>query len=63
MEYRSVPPSWQGGLPLDYSLGGSFDAEACPSGCVARVKVNNYEERVTASNVVGIIKGDVEPDR
>ena len=42
-------------------MGGKFVA-SCTS-CQMTVKTNNNLERRKSSNVIGILKGQIEPDR
>ena len=56
------PDSWKGGIQgVAYNIGG----ENLPEFANHRVKliVNNYEEDVQTSNVIGYLRGEVEPDR
>ena len=57
------PPSdqWKGGLNIDYKIGGEFKQPW--SNWRAKLSTHNYEETIKNSNVIGIIKGSVEPDR
>jgi len=61
MTYVEPPEDWIGGMTEEklYTIGGSFE---CPN-CKATLDVNNLEERRNVSNVVGVIKGEAEPDR
>ncbi len=57
------PPGWKGGLQsTTYRLGGAFTSAV---GAVNRAKVSvfNRLERVSSPNVLGTIRGAVEPDR
>merc|ERR1719400_1696355 len=57
-----VPEEWRGGLlGIDYVIGGNFN-ENCKD-CYIKIKTNNYLERKLSPNVMGYIKGAVEPDR
>ncbi|KAK3578650.1 hypothetical protein CHS0354_002952 [Potamilus streckersoni] len=55
----SAPDTWKGKLDIPYRIGPGF------VNATRRVKltVNNYLKVVTVENVIGIIKGKVEPDR
>lgn len=48
--------AWQGGLPLRYRLEGGADLRVSMDVSVPR-------ERVQTANVVGVLRGSVEPDR
>ena len=57
-----APNDWIGniqGADL-YNLGGTMK---CGGGCKVHMNIYNSNERRTSSNVVGVIKGAVEPDR
>ena len=57
-----APEDWQGGLPgLTYRLGPGADSKH--RGWKARIVTHNYLEDVKDSNVIGVIRGSVEPDR
>lgn len=47
--------SWQGGMAMAYAVG--------PAACHCRVKTNNAFERKAIWNVLGRVRGSVEPDR
>lgn len=55
------PKSWKGGIDAEYKIGGSFKSPW--EGWKVRLKVNNYRGTVKSSNVIGYIRGEVEPDR
>ncbi|XP_022094263.1 putative N-acetylated-alpha-linked acidic dipeptidase [Acanthaster planci] len=59
---NSVKPEWAGNLPgLTYRYGPGFNADNVNK----KVKMNIYNENrmANAYNVIGTIKGNVEPDR
>ena len=59
---RSSPKEWKGKIEgVEYNLGGEWKSEYF--GWSLQLKVNNYQGTVKSSNVIGYIKGDVEPDR
>ena len=59
---QEVPPDWRGAIPnLSYKLGPGFDE--AHRGWSVRLVVNNYIEDRKSENVIGIIRGSVEPDR
>jgi len=57
-----APQNWQGKIAnVTYRLGGSMDGNH--EGWKVRLVVNNYMEDKESSNVIGVIKGEEEPDR
>ncbi len=59
---REAPQPWTGMMSgLTYRVGGEFTAAS--NVVRMRLTVNNELKRVQVSNVIGIIKGSVEPDR
>ncbi|XP_033739730.1 putative N-acetylated-alpha-linked acidic dipeptidase isoform X2 [Pecten maximus] len=54
-----VPETWRGRLPITYRFGPGFTNSTLK----ARLTVNNFEETKTVRNVIGYIRGEVEPDR
>ena len=54
-----VPPDWKGKLNITYRFGPGFRN----SNLKAKLTVNNFEEVRTIYNIIGYIKGSVEPDR
>ncbi|KAL3881662.1 hypothetical protein ACJMK2_028072 [Sinanodonta woodiana] len=54
-----VPNDWKGGLNITYKIGPGFVNKTRK----AKLTVNNYLKVVTVENVIGIITGEVEPDR
>ena len=55
MKGKAVPPSWQGGLPFTYRLGGG-------NLLTIRLKVDQEIDFVRATNVVGMLRGSEVPD-
>ena len=57
------PPSdkWKGKLNVDYKLGGEFKEPW--KNWKVKLSTHNYERTIKSANVIGIIKGNVEPDR
>ena len=49
------PPGWQGALPFTYRAG--------PGPVRVHLKTDNHEEIGTMRNVIGILRGAVEPDK
>ncbi|XP_032735312.1 aminopeptidase NAALADL1 [Lontra canadensis] len=59
-----APAAWQGALRCDYRLGPGFRSDGdFPAGSQVNVSVHNRRELRNSSNVLGIIRGAVEPDR
>ena len=58
---REVPDEWRGSITGINKLGPDFDEEH--EGWRVRLVVNNYLEDKESDNVIGIIRGAVEPDR
>ncbi|XP_053398140.1 N-acetylated-alpha-linked acidic dipeptidase 2-like [Mercenaria mercenaria] len=54
-----VPENWRGGMNVTYRFGNSFQT----SGWKAHIKVSTSNQNVTTYNTIGIIKGEIEPDR
>ncbi|XP_067604526.1 aminopeptidase NAALADL1 [Pseudorca crassidens] len=64
LQGASAPAAWQGALGCDYKLGPSFRSDGIfPAGSQVNVSVYNRLELRNSSNVLGIIRGAVEPDR
>ncbi|KAM4845962.1 aminopeptidase NAALADL1 [Thomomys bottae] len=60
----SAPDTWQGALGCDYKLGPGFSTNGSfPEGSMVKLTVNNRLVLRNSSNVLGIIRGAVEPDR
>ncbi|XP_066938487.1 putative N-acetylated-alpha-linked acidic dipeptidase isoform X1 [Macrobrachium rosenbergii] len=59
MEGETAPSDWQGGLNFTYRLGPGFQQKNLK----VNLDVNNENTPTTTYNVIGIIKGSVEPDR
>uniref|UniRef100_A0A8C8YG96 Aminopeptidase NAALADL1 n=1 Tax=Prolemur simus TaxID=1328070 RepID=A0A8C8YG96_PROSS len=59
-----APAAWQGALGCDYRLGPGFHPEGdFPEDSQVNVSVHNHLQLRNSSNVLGIIRGAVEPDR
>jgi len=57
-----VPEKWAGKIGgVTYRLGPGFNQQY--TGWTVRVIVNNYMEDKKDSNVIGLIRGEIEPDR
>ncbi|KAL3881371.1 hypothetical protein ACJMK2_027819 [Sinanodonta woodiana] len=55
----AVPDDWKGGLNITYRIGPGFINTTRK----VKLTVNNYLTVVTLENIIGIITGNVEPDR
>ncbi|XP_069499170.1 aminopeptidase NAALADL1 [Ambystoma mexicanum] len=59
-----APETWQGSLGCDYPLGPGFrEAGRFSNTSEVQVNVYNYREIRRSANVMGVIRGSVEPDR
>ena len=59
---EDVPEDWKGKIPgVQYRLGPGFGEKN--KGWSVRLVVNNYLEDKEDSNILGVIRGAVEPDR
>ncbi|XP_041037770.1 aminopeptidase NAALADL1 [Carcharodon carcharias] len=58
-----APEAWQGGLGCTYRLGPGFHNESSFADSDVTVSVHNKMEIKPSDNVIGIIRGSVEPDR
>jgi len=56
-----APEEWQGGLNITYNIGGKFITGL--EGSKVTIEVNNKLQQRVSSNVIGVIYGEVEPDR
>ena len=60
MDGAPVPDEWKGGIEnITYNLGGG----SMKNGFKIRLSTHNYFGNKKSSNVIGYIKGAVEPDR
>ncbi|KAF6105006.1 N-acetylated alpha-linked acidic dipeptidase like 1 [Phyllostomus discolor] len=59
----SAPAAWQGALGCDYKLGPGFQPDGAYKGSQVNMSIHNRLELRNSSNVLGIIRGAVEPDR
>ena len=58
----AAPDSWQGKISnVTYRLGGSMNGQH--EGWKVNLVVNNFMKDKESSNVIGVIKGEEEPDR
>ncbi|KAM9302182.1 aminopeptidase NAALADL1 [Gastrophryne carolinensis] len=60
---EDAPEGWQGGLSCPYKIGSGFRPDGPYSGSDVQVNVYNYATIKSSANVMGIIRGSVEPDR
>ncbi|XP_030593576.1 aminopeptidase NAALADL1 isoform X2 [Archocentrus centrarchus] len=59
-----APPSWQGGFNCTYNYGGpGFKSTSSFNNSEVELDIYNREEVKPSSNVMGFIRGSVEPDR
>ena len=58
MEGPEVPIEWKGAINTTYNLGGSLK-----NGYKVKLSTHNYFGSKKSSNVIGYVKGEVEPDR
>ncbi|KAM8939087.1 aminopeptidase NAALADL1 [Pelodytes ibericus] len=56
-------PDWQGSLGCTYNIGPGFRTNGEFADSDVQVNVYNYAEIKSSANVMGIIRGSVEPDR
>ncbi|XP_070420341.1 aminopeptidase NAALADL1 [Equus przewalskii] len=64
LQGASAPETWQGALGCEYRLGPGFRSDGNFSAdSQVNVSVHNRLELRNSSNVLGIIRGAVEPDR
>ncbi|XP_055367987.1 aminopeptidase NAALADL1 isoform X3 [Betta splendens] len=59
----AAPQNWQGGFNCTYNLGPGFKPTSAFSASDVQMDIFNYEEKRNSSNVMGVIRGSVEPDR
>ncbi|XP_004596913.2 aminopeptidase NAALADL1 [Ochotona princeps] len=57
-----APDSWQGALGCSYKFGPGFES-GFPADSQVNMSIYNYLELRNSSNVLGVIRGAVEPDR
>ncbi|CAK6959838.1 aminopeptidase NAALADL1 [Scomber scombrus] len=61
---KEVPATWRGGFNCSYNYGGpGFKNTSAFYNSDVKLDIYNYEEVKNSSNVMGIIRGSVEPDR
>ncbi|MBN3309437.1 NALDL protein, partial [Amia calva] len=58
-----APDAWQGALQCEYRLGPGFRATGSFNGSDVQVNVYNRRGIHDSDNVMGLIRGSVEPDR
>ncbi|XP_019501105.1 PREDICTED: N-acetylated-alpha-linked acidic dipeptidase-like protein [Hipposideros armiger] len=63
LQGNSAQDAWQGALGCDYKLGPGFQPDGVFTGSQVNVSVYNRLELRNSSNVLGFIRGAVEPDR
>lgn len=61
---EAAPALWQGAFNCTYNYGGpGFKPTSLFNDSDVKLDIFNYEEVKNSSNVMGVIKGSVEPDR
>ncbi|MEE6516788.1 hypothetical protein FKM82_026534 [Ascaphus truei] len=60
---RAAPLTWQGSLGCNYNMGPGFQQSSNFNNSDVQVNVYNYRTIKSSANVMGIIRGTVEPDR
>lgn len=61
---KAAPASWKGGFNCTYNLGGpGFKDTSAFNQSNVKLDINNFEQVKSSANVIGIIRGSVEPDR
>ncbi|XP_072243611.1 aminopeptidase NAALADL1 [Leuresthes tenuis] len=61
---EAAPNEWQGGFNCTYNYGGpGFKPTSAFNNSDVKVDIFNYETQINSSNVMGVIRGSVEPDR
>ncbi|XP_077378479.1 aminopeptidase NAALADL1 isoform X2 [Festucalex cinctus] len=64
LDGKPAPPEWQGGFNCTYNYGGpGFRSSSAFDNSDVKLDVFNYGEVKNSSNVMGVIRGSVEPDR
>ncbi|ELK13368.1 N-acetylated-alpha-linked acidic dipeptidase-like protein [Pteropus alecto] len=63
LQGTSAPAAWQGALGCDYKLGPGFQPDGAFASSQVNLSIHNSLELRNSSNVLGIIRGAVEPDR
>ncbi|XP_004072125.1 N-acetylated-alpha-linked acidic dipeptidase-like protein [Oryzias latipes] len=60
----AAPSDWQGGFNCTYNNGGpGFNTDSVFNNSDVKLDIYNHETVKNSSNVMGIIRGSVEPDR
>ncbi|XP_028270381.1 aminopeptidase NAALADL1 [Parambassis ranga] len=64
LDGAAAPSQWQGGFNCTYNYGGpGFKHTSAFNNSDVKLDIFNFEEVKNSSNVMGIIRGSVEPDR
>ncbi|XP_030647261.1 aminopeptidase NAALADL1 [Chanos chanos] len=59
-----APEKWQGGFNCTYNIGGpGFKSTSPFANSDVKLDIYNFEELRNSANVMGVIRGSVEPDR
>ncbi|XP_048259623.1 N-acetylated-alpha-linked acidic dipeptidase 2-like [Haliotis rufescens] len=56
---EEAPPDWRGGLNITYRLGPALEK----TGWKIQMNISTRNQIKTAYNVIGVIRGQIEPDR
>ncbi|XP_049906969.1 aminopeptidase NAALADL1 [Epinephelus moara] len=61
---KPAPDTWRGAFNCTYNFGGpGFKDDSVFNRSDVKLEIFNYEEVKNSSNVMGVIRGSVEPDR
>ncbi|XP_042343889.1 aminopeptidase NAALADL1 [Plectropomus leopardus] len=61
---NAAPETWRGAFNCTYNFGGpGFKPTSVFNNCDVKLDIFNYAEVKNSSNVMGVIRGSVEPDR
>ncbi|KAG7221273.1 hypothetical protein INR49_017338 [Caranx melampygus] len=64
LDGNAAPNTWQGGFNCTYNFGGpGFKQTSAFNNSDVKLDIFNYAEVKNSSNVMGVIRGSVEPDR
>uniref|UniRef100_A0A3P8VC33 Aminopeptidase NAALADL1 n=1 Tax=Cynoglossus semilaevis TaxID=244447 RepID=A0A3P8VC33_CYNSE len=64
LEGDPAPPEWQGARNCSYNFGGpGFKNTSAFNSSDVKLDIFNFQELKNSSNVMGVIRGSVEPDR
>ncbi|XP_068994611.1 aminopeptidase NAALADL1 [Embiotoca jacksoni] len=64
LDGEEAPSQWQGAFNCTYNFGGpGFKQTSAFNNSDVKLDIFNFEEEKNSSNVMGVIRGSVEPDR